>query len=57
MNKQEPLIDRTFWMQLREHWLGMVAAVDRKLGLKPTTKQKLDWWKQHGGEAADRRDS
>ena len=54
MSKQEPLVDRTFWMTLRQHWLGMVAIVEKKLGITPTTKQKTDWWKQHSGKTANR---
>lgn len=57
MSKQEEPVDRTFWMTLRQHWLGMVAVVEKKLGIQPTTKQKADWWKQHSGKVAERHDS
>jgi len=38
--------DREFWMLLRQYWLGMVSAIERKLGLSPTTKEMVDWYKQ-----------
>lgn len=47
MDNEGPFADHDFWMQLRRHWLGMVATVEKKLGIKPTTSEKADWWKQH----------
>ena len=45
-NDPQLISDYDFWMLLRQGFFLMISAIDRKLGIKPTTKERLDFWKQ-----------
>lgn len=38
--------EHDFWMGVRQHLFGLVALIERRLGRHPTTKQRLDWYKE-----------
>lgn len=47
-NNRMPLAEHDFLMLLRQGYFLMISAIEQRLAKKPTTKEKLSWWKQHG---------
>ena len=46
MPEQNIMTDRKFLMQMRQNWLGLVATVEKWLGIEPSTKEMVGWYKE-----------